>query len=49
MPQALATLSISNNQDNEWFPDTGASAHMTSDPGKLESLVSYYGSEKNYG
>lgn len=46
IPHALAALSISNDQDNEWFPNMGASAHMTADHGKLQSLIPYYGSEK---
>ena len=44
--KALAALSISDNQDNTWFPDTGASAHMTADPGKLQHFVQYNGPEK---
>ncbi|KAF8390395.1 hypothetical protein HHK36_024921 [Tetracentron sinense] len=33
IPQALAAMSLSNSQDNAWFPDTGASSHMTADAG----------------
>lgn len=42
-PQALAALAI---HDDAWYPDTGASAHMAFDPGKLHSLLSYHGHEK---
>ncbi|KAF8395628.1 hypothetical protein HHK36_019578 [Tetracentron sinense] len=29
IPQALAAMTISDNQDTAWFPDIGASTHMT--------------------
>ncbi|KAF8403400.1 hypothetical protein HHK36_011502 [Tetracentron sinense] len=31
-PKALATMTISDSQDNAWFPVTGASAHVIEDP-----------------
>ncbi|XP_077228709.1 uncharacterized protein LOC143861702 isoform X2 [Tasmannia lanceolata] len=35
MTQALAAMSLSDAQDHSWFPDTGASQHMTADTGNL--------------
>ncbi|KAF8391295.1 hypothetical protein HHK36_023597 [Tetracentron sinense] len=46
IPQALAAMSLSDSQDNAWFPDTGASSHMTADAGKLQTLIEYHGPEK---
>ncbi|KAL5699696.1 hypothetical protein ACHQM5_030565 [Ranunculus cassubicifolius] len=46
LPQALAAMKLSDSQDSAWFPDTGASAHMTADSGKLSSITPYYGSDK---
>ncbi|KAF8391041.1 hypothetical protein HHK36_023341 [Tetracentron sinense] len=34
VPQALAAMTISDSQDHAWYPDTGASTHMTGDPGQ---------------
>lgn len=39
-------LSMIENSDNAWFPDTGASNYMTADPGKLNSVIHYYCPEK---
>ncbi|KAF7142376.1 hypothetical protein RHSIM_Rhsim05G0026100 [Rhododendron simsii] len=44
--QALAAMTISDGQDNAWFPDTGATQHMTSDYGKLQNCTPYFGSDK---
>ncbi|KAJ0094186.1 hypothetical protein Patl1_15809 [Pistacia atlantica] len=30
IPKALAAMTITDSQDSAWFPDTGATAHMTS-------------------
>ncbi|KAF8411315.1 hypothetical protein HHK36_003862 [Tetracentron sinense] len=38
-------MTVSNNQDSEWFPVTGSNAHMTRDDGKLHNLVPYTGSD----
>ncbi|KAF8408703.1 hypothetical protein HHK36_004767 [Tetracentron sinense] len=46
IPQALAVMSLFDSQDNAWFPDTGASSHMTTDSGKLQTLIEYHGPEK---
>lgn len=45
IPQALAALTIADSQDSEWFPDTGASAHVTGNPGKLTNLKPYKGND----
>ncbi|KAF8401648.1 hypothetical protein HHK36_012594 [Tetracentron sinense] len=45
IPQALAAFSIADNQNSEWFPDTGATAHMTGNPGKLQNLKPYKGND----
>lgn len=42
----LAAMTLHDNQDADWFPDTGASAHMTSNPGMLHSPFQYSGSDK---
>ncbi|KAF7134625.1 hypothetical protein RHSIM_Rhsim08G0105700 [Rhododendron simsii] len=44
--QALATMTIADSQDNPWFPDTGATQHMTADHGKLRTCAPYFGSDK---
>lgn len=33
--QALAALKFTDDQNEAWFPDTGATQHMTPDEGKL--------------
>ena len=45
IPQALAALKIADNQDSDWFPDTGATDHITDNPGNLDSLTPYHGSD----
>ena len=45
IPEALAAITIRDSQDEEWFPDTGASTHMTGDPGKLVNLYAYNGND----
>nr|CAD1837421.1 unnamed protein product [Ananas comosus var. bracteatus] len=45
IPQALAAMQLESAQDEEWFPDTGATAHMTKDAGKLVNLKPYKGSD----
>ncbi|KAL5715327.1 hypothetical protein ACHQM5_017160 [Ranunculus cassubicifolius] len=46
IPQALAAMKLSDSESSAWFPDTGASAHMTSNSGNLRTLAPYFGSEK---
>ncbi|KAF8409418.1 hypothetical protein HHK36_005494 [Tetracentron sinense] len=45
IPKALAAIQIGDSQDDAWFLDTGASAHMISDPGKLIDFHAYYGND----
>ena len=45
IPQALAAITIADSQDSEWFPDIGASDHITSNLGNLHSLTPYHGSD----
>ncbi|GMY38248.1 Zinc finger, CCCH-type [Fagus crenata] len=42
IPQALAAITIADNQDLEWFPDTRATDHITGN--NLHSLTPYTGS-----
>ncbi|OMO59815.1 hypothetical protein COLO4_34043 [Corchorus olitorius] len=37
IPKHFAALSIVENPDGAWFPDTPVSNHMTSDPGNLST------------
>uniref|UniRef100_A0A2N9F121 Reverse transcriptase Ty1/copia-type domain-containing protein n=1 Tax=Fagus sylvatica TaxID=28930 RepID=A0A2N9F121_FAGSY len=37
IPQELAAFTIADNQDSEWFPDTGATDHITGNPTNIES------------
>ncbi|OMO62605.1 Integrase, catalytic core [Corchorus capsularis] len=46
IPQQLVALSLVEKQDDAWYPDTGATSHMTSDLGKLSIATSYDGPEK---
>lgn len=46
VPQALAALHLAHNQDDARYPDTGVSAHMTADAGKLHPLIPCTGPEK---
>uniref|UniRef100_A0A2N9H9U6 Retrovirus-related Pol polyprotein from transposon TNT 1-94-like beta-barrel domain-containing protein n=1 Tax=Fagus sylvatica TaxID=28930 RepID=A0A2N9H9U6_FAGSY len=45
VPQALAALHINSPTAGEWLPDTGATAHITDDPGILSDLKPYVGSD----
>ncbi|MBW1279529.1 hypothetical protein KYD79_27550, partial [Escherichia coli] len=44
-PQALAALRVYDNTGREWFPDFGASAHITSTTTLLQNVTPYNGSE----
>lgn len=44
IPPALASLHISNLQEEEWHPNTGATAQITDKPGNLNNLTPYHGS-----
>ena len=39
-------MTLHDIQDDSWYPETGASAHMNVDFGKLHTLSNYFGSEK---
>lgn len=39
-------MTLHDIQDADWFPDTGASPHMTSNPAMLHSPFQYSGSDK---
>jgi len=41
--QSFAVLQL---DDSTWYPDTGASAHMTSNPGNLLSSSPYHGNDQ---
>ncbi|GKV45069.1 hypothetical protein SLEP1_g52192 [Rubroshorea leprosula] len=43
IPKALAAITIDDNQELEWHPDTGASVHVTGNSSKLNSLKHYHG------
>ena len=46
IPQALAALSLDNTvAETEWTSDTGASNHMTGQPGMLSNIHEYYGTD----
>jgi hypothetical protein len=46
IPQALATLTLDNTvAETKWTSDTGASNHMTSQPGMLSNIHEYYGTK----
>ena len=44
--QALAAMKFSDNHYEAWFPDTGATQHMTPDDGNLSNLQPYKGKDK---
>lgn len=45
LPQALAALQVSQVSGQEWYPDSGATAHVTSTTAGLNSSTPYNGSE----
>lgn len=45
MLEALAALTLNNDDDHEWIIDTGASAHMTFNPGILHNIYPYIGND----
>lgn len=45
VPQALAALQASDRSGNEWFPDSGASAYITSTASGLQNATQYHGLE----
>lgn len=44
-PQAIAAFQVSDNSGREWYPDSGASAHVTSSPAALHNVAPYNGLE----
>ena len=47
-PQALAALSFNDTNDHSFYVDSGATSHMTNDPGKLSSIKPYKGNDMIY-
>jgi hypothetical protein len=46
LPQALAALTLDNTiTEMEWISNTGASNHMTGNPGMLKNIHNHYGSD----
>ncbi|GKU96384.1 hypothetical protein SLEP1_g9625 [Rubroshorea leprosula] len=45
IPKALAAITINDNQELEWHPDTGASVHMIGNSSKLNNLKPYHGQD----
>lgn len=41
-------MHLNDASDDSWYPDTGASAHMTSKQGNLQSFSPYQGHDKIY-
>ncbi|KAH9704396.1 hypothetical protein KPL70_011449 [Citrus sinensis] len=46
--QALAAMAISENETDAWFPDTGATQHMTSDNDKLIHCLSKLAASRSF-
>ncbi|GKV27558.1 hypothetical protein SLEP1_g36720 [Rubroshorea leprosula] len=46
LPQALTALTLMKDKDPNYYIDTGASDHMTSDSGKFYFKRPYYGNQK---
>lgn len=45
VPQAPAAMNISGTRQNEWYPDFGATSHITNTTKHLHDTSSYSGSE----
>ncbi|XP_010462983.1 PREDICTED: uncharacterized protein LOC104743624 [Camelina sativa] len=45
VPQALATLQVSDSSGREWLTDSGATAHITPTTDSLQSVTPYNGAE----
>lgn len=43
--QALAAMAVTDPQDPDWIPDTGASSHMTNNPGIFNIIRPYSGND----
>lgn len=46
VPLALAAMNFNESNDQHLYVDSGASAHMVNDPGKLDKIFSYKGHDK---
>uniref|UniRef100_A0A6N2KNP9 Integrase catalytic domain-containing protein n=1 Tax=Salix viminalis TaxID=40686 RepID=A0A6N2KNP9_SALVM len=44
--EAFAATTLDDNQDNEWYTDTGATSHMTNDVTALDKSVPYTGNQR---
>jgi len=45
IPTALTALHIEDPKGSEWYPDTGATAHISANPGILHTLSKYKGTD----
>lgn len=45
IPQALVAISLEDFQDLEWFPDLGATTHLTNDVGNFSNVRPHKGSD----
>ncbi|KAF8380587.1 hypothetical protein HHK36_028075 [Tetracentron sinense] len=43
VPEAFTSLTIQDSSDPEWYPDSGATAHMTNNEGNFTKVQSYHG------
>ena len=44
--EAFAACSISDSNDSEWYPDSGATSHLTNDPEGVDVPAIYSGNEQ---
>lgn len=45
LAKAFSTCSILDPVNTAWYPDSGATSHMTHDPDGVDTLVAYSGNE----
>jgi len=43
IPAALTAMHIEDPKGSEWYPDTGATAHISANPGILHTFSKYQG------
>ncbi|XP_011010893.1 PREDICTED: uncharacterized protein LOC105115645 [Populus euphratica] len=46
LAKTFSACSIQELQNPEWFPDSGATSHMTNNPANLDDLAIYFGNER---
>lgn len=46
LAKAFSTCSILDPVNTAWYPDSGATSHMTHDPDGVDTLVAYSGNER---